>query len=148
MKAQEYFPHRGDRTFSVAHYDLTLSYSVDANQLRGKAELTAEAVVEVRELRLDLAGFRVAKVTVDGASARFVVKSQHLVVRPRRPIAAGARFRVVVTYQGRPRPVPDGDDECGWEVLEDGVLVAAQTNRAPSWFPCNDRPDDKATYRI
>lgn len=148
MKAQEYFPHRGDRTFSVAHYDLTLSYNVDSNQLRGKAELTAEALVDLRELRLDLVGFRVAKVTVDGAAARFVVKSQHLVVRPRRPIASGASFRVVVTYQGRPRPVPDGDDECGWEELEDGVLVAGQTNGSPSWFPCNDRPDDKATYRI
>jgi aminopeptidase N len=44
--------------------------------------------------------------------------------------------------------VPDGDDECGWEELADGVLVAGQTNGAPSWFPCNDRPDDKATYRI
>jgi aminopeptidase N len=148
VKPQEYFPHRGDRSYAVSHYDLTLSYDVEANQLRGKAVLTAEAVVDLRQLRLDLSGLRVAKVTVDGAAARYVVKPDHLVVVPRRPIKAAEGFRVVVNYGGRPRPVPDGDDVCGWEELDDGVLVAGQTNGAPSWFPCNDRPDDKATFRI
>ena len=54
MKAQEYFPHRGDRSYAVTHYDLTLSYDVDTNQLRGKAVLSAEAASDLRELRLDL----------------------------------------------------------------------------------------------
>jgi aminopeptidase N len=148
VKAQEYFPHRGDRSYAVAHYDLTMSYHVDSNQLRAKAVLLAEAVTDLAELRLDLSGLRVTKVTVDGAGARFVVKRQHLVVRPRRRLKAGEWFRVAVSYHGAPSPVPDGEDECGWEELADGVLVAGQTNGAPSWFPCNDRPDDKATYRI
>jgi len=148
VKRHDYFPDRGDRTYAVAHYDLTLSYDVDTNQLRGKAVLSAGAVEDLRELRLDLAGLRVTKVTVDGSAARYVAKPQHLVVKPRQPIKAGRHFRVAVTYSGRPQPVPDGDDECGWEELDDGVLVAGQTNGSPSWFPCNDRPDDKATYRI
>jgi aminopeptidase N len=148
VSADDYFPHRGDRSWSVSHYDLALSYDIDSNQLRGKAALTVEALTDLRELRLDLSGFRVAKVTVDGAAARYAVKPQHLVVRPRQPIPSGASTRIVVAYAGKPRPVPDGEDECGWEELDDGVLVAGQTNGAPSWFPCNDRPDDKATYRI
>ena len=148
MKALDYFPHRGDRSYSVAHYDLALSYNVDSNQLRGKAVLSAHALTDLREVRLDLSGLRVTKVTVDGAASRFVVKPDHLVVKPRVPIDSGETFRVVVAYSGQPRPVPDGDDECGWEELDDGVLVAGQTNGSPSWFPCNDRPDDKATYRI
>lgn len=36
----------------------------------------------------------------------------------------------------------------GWEELTDGVLVAAQPCGAPSWFPCNDRPDVEASYRF
>ena len=110
MRAREYFPHRGDRSYCVTHYDLTLSYSVDSNQLRGKAVLSSRAVTDLREMRLDLSGLRVTKVTVDGVGARFVTKPQHLLVRPRRPIEAGAAFRVVVAYNGQPRPVPDGDD--------------------------------------
>jgi aminopeptidase N len=148
VKALDYFPHRGDRSYSVAHYDLALSYNIDSNQLRGKAVLSAGALTDLREIRLDLSGLRVTKVTVDGTASRFVVKQDHLVVKPRVPIDAGESFRVVVAYSGQPRPVPDGDDECGWEELDDGVLVAGQTNGSPSWFPCNDRPDDKATYRI
>lgn len=148
MKAHKYFPHRGDRSYSVERYDLSLSYSVDSNQLRAKATLDAVALAGLRELRLDLSGLRVRKVTIDGAPARYVVRPQHLLVRPRNPLLQGHSFRVAVTYDGRPQPVPDGDDSCGWEELADGVLVAGQTNGAPSWFPCNDRPDDKATYRI
>ena len=30
----------------------------------------------------------------------------------------------------------------------DGILVASQPNGAPTWYPCNDRPADKARYRI
>ncbi|MFN8156903.1 MAG: M1 family metallopeptidase [Candidatus Nanopelagicales bacterium] len=148
MKAREYFPHRGDRSYAVSHYDLTLSYNVDSNQLRAKAGLLVEAVTDLTEIRLDLSGLRVSKVTVDGSGARYAVKRDHLLVRPRRRMKAGEWFRVAVSYSGTPRPVPDGDDECGWEELADGVLVAGQTNGSPSWFPCNDRPDDKATYRI
>jgi aminopeptidase N len=148
VKALDYFPHRGDRSFSVAHYDLTLSYNVESNQLRGKAVLSAQALTDLREVRLDLSGLRVTKVTVDGVGSRFVVKRDHLVVKPRVALDAGQTFTVAVAYSGQPRPVPDGDDECGWEELDDGVLVAGQTNGSPSWFPCNDRPDDKAAYRI
>ncbi len=30
----------------------------------------------------------------------------------------------------------------------DGAIVAGQPHGAPSWFPCNDRPANKASYRI
>ncbi|MHC5908051.1 M1 family metallopeptidase, partial [Streptomyces sp. S6] len=41
----------------------------------------------------------------------------------------------------------------GWDRTggaDGGTLVAAQPLGAPSWFPCNDRPDDKAefTFRV
>jgi len=91
-----------------------------------------------RRARLDEMKTRVRReigVTVDGAAARYVARPDHVVVTPRRPIKAAEGFRVVVSYAGRPQPVPDGDDECGWEELDDGVLVAGQTNGAPSWFP-------------
>lgn len=32
--------------------------------------------------------------------------------------------------------------------LTEGVLVAAQPNGAATWFPCNDHPRSKATYRL
>jgi aminopeptidase len=55
---------------------------------------------------------------------------------------------VTVRYNGYPSPrsSPWGDE--GWEELSDGVLVAGQPSGAPTWFPCNDHPSSKATYRI
>ena len=45
---------------------------------------------------------------------------------------------------GKPRHL----GAAGWEELTDGVIVAGQPHGAPSWFPCNDRPSNKATYRM
>ncbi len=144
-----YFPHNGDWRYTVQHYDLQLTYQPDNNQLRGRAVIDAVAACELSDLRLDLHALRVTKVQVDGGSVAKYVQGRHgLTLRLRRAVAAGQQLRIVVTYQGRPLPVPDGGDETGWEELEDGVLVAGQTNGAPSWFPCNDRPSDKASYRM
>ena len=65
------------------------------------------------------------------------------------PIGPGETFEVRVRYAGSPRPVSSKAlGTAGWEELADGVLVAAQPHGAPSWFPCNDRPDNKATYTL
>ena len=144
----DYFAHRGDTSYDVSHYDLQVTYSVESNQLRGKAVLDAVAVSNLRELRLDLSGLRVTKVQVDGGAVKYTAKAHHLVVKLRKELKTGSIFRVIISYQGQPTPLPDGNDEMGWEELADWVLVAGQTNGAPSWFPCNDRPSNKATYRI
>lgn len=145
----DYFPDSGDLSYDVRHYDLTVAYDPDSNQLKGRAVLDAVAATDVDVLHLDLSGLRVTKVSVDATPVvRFSVRTDKLVVRTKRVIGRGQRFRITVHYGGRPRPVPDGTDEMGWEELADGVIVAGQTNGAPSWFPCNDRPADKAGYRI
>ena len=52
-------------------------------------------------------------------------------------------------YAGAPRPLVERHHgDAGWEELADGVIVAGQPHGAPTWFPCNDRPDDKASYSI
>jgi aminopeptidase N len=69
-------------------------------------------------------------------------------IRPAKPLPAGAAFTVEVHYSGNPRPVRSQWGGLGWEELTDGALVASQPVGAPSWFPCNDRPADKASYQI
>jgi aminopeptidase N len=38
--------------------------------------------------------------------------------------------------------------DVGWEELGDGSLVAGQPNGSATWYPVNDHPAHKATYRI
>ena len=147
--ADPYFPAYGDRTYSVEHYELGLDYSLESNQLTARAVIDAVAVTDLDQLRLDLHELKVTKVSVEGNRvAKFSQSKGRLVVRFANRIPHGRPFRLRIGYGGRPKPVPDGDDEMGWEELADGVIVAGQTHGAPSWFPCNDRPDDKASYRI
>jgi aminopeptidase N len=144
-----YVPGHGDHSFTVEHYRLELDYSVESNQLGGRATLTAVAVDDLDRFELDLYHLRVSKITIDGAAAaKYSHHKNRLVVRPRSTIAAGQTFTIVVAYAGRPQPMPGLDGDAGWEELEDGVIVASQPHGAPSWFPCNDRPSDKATYEI
>lgn len=145
-----YLPGHGDPSYDVRHYDLDLGYVLDGNRLRGTATLAVVLNEETDRLVLDLAHLQASKVRVDGARLKkWSARQQRLVLQLDRAAAAGTELTLVIAYGGTPAPVVDKHHgEAGWEELEDGVIVAAQPHGAPTWFPCNDRPDDKATYRI
>jgi aminopeptidase N len=148
--ADPYLPGHGDPSWSAAHYDLDLDYDLAANRLAGTAVVRGIAEVETSRVVLDLAYLQVQKVSVDGKPpAKWAHRDHRLVLTTRRPLKAGQEFSVTVRYSGRPRPlvVPHHGD-AGWEELADGVIVAGQPHGAPTWFPCNDRPSDKASYVI
>src|SRR4029079_9654002 len=115
-------------------------------RLTGRAVITAVAAGPLSRFTLDLSTFRVPRVRVDGRQAKFTRAGGKLHVTPSRPVAG--RFTVEVRYLGNPAPVPSPWGGLGWEELADGALVASQPVGAPSWFPCNDHPSDKAAYRI
>jgi aminopeptidase N len=144
-----YLPASGNGGYSVLHYDLDLDYRVATNRLSATATITARADQPLDKFSLDLAGLSVDKVAVAGrAPRRTVHTARKLVLTLAAPLAAGTEFEVTVRYRGTPRPVRSHWGEVGWEELTDGVLVAGQPSGAPSWFPCNDHPGDKATFRI
>ncbi|MGY4857852.1 M1 family metallopeptidase [Cryobacterium sp. AP23] len=144
-----YLPASGNGGYSVDHYDLNLDYRVATNRLTATAVIRARALTRLDRFSLDLAGLTVEKVTVAGvAPAKTVHSARKLTLTLAVPLAAGETFEVSVRYRGAPRPVRSHWGEVGWEELTDGVLVAGQPSGAPSWFPCNDHPSDKATFRI
>jgi aminopeptidase N len=144
-----YVPGHGDASYAVEHYDLQLAYRVDGNRLDGDASLRCRVLADCRSLDVDLYALRVARVDVDGAQARHRHERGRLTVTLPGPVEAGEELTVRIRYSGSPRPVPSRVlGTAGWEELADGVLTASQPHGAPSWFPCNDRPDDKATYRF
>ena len=144
-----YFPRRGNDGYVVEHYELTLDYRVGSNRLSAVAVVTAWATAALSVLVLDFADLRVDRVILqDGRRLRFEHRKEKLRVVLPAPVAAGEQVVLEVVYRGAPRPASSRYGGLGWEQLADGVLVASQPTGAPSWFPCNDRPDDKATYRI
>lgn len=144
-----YLPEHGNGGYRVLHYDLDLDYRVVSNRLAGKAVVTARAVHSLSRFSLDLAArLDVRDVRVEGRAARYEHRLGKLRIKPERPIGYGSTFKIEIRYGGKPAPVSGRWGDIGWDELTDGVLVASQPNGAPSWFPCNDRPDDKATFLV
>ncbi|MEU2176320.1 M1 family metallopeptidase [Nocardia sp. NPDC019219] len=146
----EYLPQNGNRGYRVSRYELELAYRVSANRLTGRAAITAVTTEARPRFALDLSqALSVSKVSVNGAkAAKYTHQHGKLVITPQQRIPAGGALSLVVQYGGAPKPVRGPWGEVGWEELTEGALVASQPNGAASWFPCDDHPSSKASYRI
>jgi aminopeptidase N len=144
-----YLPGHGDPSYAVEAYEIDLDYRVSSNHLDGRAQLTVVALEDLDRLSLDLTGLGVGKVTVDGRRpAKYAHRGGKLTIQLVEAVPAGQRLTLSIRYAGQPRPLRSTWGTVGWEELSDGVIVAGQPAGAPSWFPCNDRPDNKATYLL
>ena len=144
-----YTPGHGSAAYRVRHYDLDLEVRLASNRLAGRARIRATATDRLDAITLSLAGLRAVKVQVDGARpAKVVQRGDELRITPASPLPKGKDFHLDVRYEGTPAPANGRWGAVGWEELADGVLVAGQPVGAPTWFPCNDHPSQKATFRI
>ena len=135
--------------FHVTHYDLNFDYKVAPNRLDAVATLTLTTWRELNHLTLDLtSGLTVRNVE---ASSGFDVKRYRqsggkLRITFDQFIPVDTELQLAIRYAGTPRPRRTAWGMLGWEELENGALTANQPDGAPSWFPCDDTPDEKATY--
>jgi aminopeptidase N len=146
--ADSYLPEHGNGGYRVVHYDLDLDYRVLTNRLAGRATITAVAAQPLSRFTLDLGRLRIQDVRVDGRPAKYAHRPDKVQIKPERPPDAGDTFRVDIRYAGRPVPISGRWGDIGWDELTDGALVASQPNGSPSWFPCDDQPSGKATFRV
>lgn len=136
--------------FHIHHYDLDLNYRVEPNQLSGEATLTLSTWRELDSMTLDLVGLAVRRVTASHGVGikRFRQSFGKLRITFAEPVPADRTFTLTIRYGGTPRPRHTEWGEIGFEETDSGALVAAQPNGAPTWFPCDDTPDEKATYSL
>ncbi|WP_059016560.1 M1 family metallopeptidase [Mycobacterium sp. M26] len=145
-----YLPGNGNFGYRVSRYELDLEYKVAINRLTGTATITAATLASLKTFTLDLSdALSVTKVAVNGRRpANFRTSGGKLHITLGTALPAGAAMSIEVRYGGSPRPIRSYWGEVGFEELTNGVLVAGQPNGAASWFPCDDHPSAKASYRI
>jgi aminopeptidase N len=145
-----YLPGNGNFGYRVSRYELDLEYKVAINRLAGSATITAVTLAELRSFSLDLStALGVSKVSVNGRRPRqFSSANGKLHITLDSKLPAGAALTIDVRYSGSPRPIRSYWGDVGFEELTNGVLVAGQPNGAASWFPCDDHPAAKASFRI
>lgn len=144
-----YTPQSGDLSFDVDAYALDLSYRVRTNRLEGRATLRIRILAATSSIALDLVGLRVSRVRIEGQRRTPHTQGpRKLRVTLPRTMQPGDTLTLTIEYAGAPAPRRSRWGTIGWEELTEGSLVASQPIGAPTWFPCNDRPDNRATYSI
>jgi aminopeptidase N len=145
-----YIPANGNFGYRVSRYELDLEYKVNINRLSGTATITAATLASLKTFTLDLSdALTVSKVSVNGHRPQSFNHSHgKLSITLSTALPAGAAMSITVRYAGTPRPLRTVWGEVGFEELTNGALVAGQPNGAASWFPCDDHPSSKASYRI
>jgi aminopeptidase N len=146
-----YYPQDGNGGYDALDYHVSISYDPATKKLDGDTVVTATATADLTAFNLDLRGYEVASVEVDGKPAKAGRAGDHeLVITPATTIPNGQTFHTRVRYAGVPERSENGTlGTNGWQIAKSGgAFVAGEPHSATSWYPSNDTPRDKATFRL
>lgn len=144
---------QGEDNINVLHYELRFN-TIDftAGTVDAVAVLTIEALEALpSELVVDFRGFTISQVLIDDTPTTFSrlgTGSAKLHVDLPSPVSMGQLVELTVEYGGA-ATLFDGLG-LAFKSSSGGLFAVtmAEPNGAHVWFPCNDRPDDKATLDL
>jgi aminopeptidase N len=146
-----YYPQDGNGGYDVTAYDVWLTYDPEKQELDGDTRVTATATEALTSFNLDLTGLEVSLVEVNDEPAEFTRSGDHeLEITPATEIEENASFVTRVGYAGVPESPEQGAlGDGGWQISSSGgAFAAGEPHSATSWFPANDTPKDKATFKL
>jgi aminopeptidase N len=150
----------GQNDFDVLHYDLDLLVDMLEEDIAGRCTVhfvPSPGVTALTEIVLDLDSTNILVTTVyyNDVYVPWPFGVQHdndqLVVHLDPPLVAGAGPATVrVDYNGRPARRGLGTLVYSSEGSPNRpvVFTASEPFNARGWWPCKDRPDDKATIKV
>ncbi len=148
-----YAPELGNTGYDVQHYTVQIALDPAVKKIEAVVSIEAVATESISEMALDFIGFEVQQLWVNDVEADFQRASGKLLVTLPQPIIAGMPFTISAAYQGEPVEEPSPyiffDAAVGMRFVEDKSLyVLSEPDGARYWFPNNDHPRDKATFRF
>ena len=146
-----YYPQDGNGGYDALDYHVSISYDPPSQKLDGDTVISAKATADLTVFNLDLRGYEIASVEVDGKPATFSRSGEHeLTITPQATVPNGQTFTTRLRYAGVPERSESGTlGVNGWQLARSGgAFVAGEPHSATSWYPSNDTPRDKATFRL
>lgn len=132
--------------FDVTRYFLDLEFVVSSRTVEGSVTITADSLIMgLQTATLDLYdNMAVSAVTTGGANLAHTHGGNVLQVTLDRPYDIGETFEIVVEYGGSPVSGSFGWNK--YSQFSEGEMVwsLSEPEGARTWWPCKDRPDDKA----
>jgi aminopeptidase N len=157
--ADPIYPQLGNGGYDVTHYAIELAADMATNTISATTTIQAQVTVAppavaLRSFNLDFAGLTIDGILINDQPARFERAGSELTLTPATPLANGQAFTVTLSYHGEPQPITDDPalkhtyGKQGWLRLKPGVFVIGEPAGAMTWFPANNHPADKASYRF
>ncbi len=149
-----YYPDLGNGGYDVQNYLIHLAVDPVKNEINGSTTIEAKATENLSAFDLDFSGLTIDSVVVNKSPAEYSRSGSELVITPSKPLRTARKFTVVIAYHGNPAGIPGVTSPgflqaLGWLHAENGVInVISEPNGASSWYPSNNHPRDKATYRF
>ncbi|MFQ5436312.1 MAG: M1 family metallopeptidase [Anaerolineae bacterium] len=148
-----YSPELGNTGYDVQHYTLQMALDPSVTWVAATVTIEVIATAERSAISLDFIGYAVQQLQVDGVHADFQRDEDKLLIALPQPVTAGSPFTIVVSYEGapveEPSPYISFDAAVGMR-FRDGetIYVLSEPDGSRYWFPNNDHPRDKATFRF
>lgn len=145
------------RPYDAQHYRIELRLGNDG-AFDNTLQLTLVPASALRQVELDSFGLDVQKVALGDAEVPFSLKEDPkqrtgtLTLKPKTPLAAKKPVTFVISYRGK----ANTEGQEGFfrttdpenEKLLPYFFTHFEPESARRFFPCNDRPDDKATTEV
>ena len=134
----------------IQHYLVVLEFIPTTRGVTGSVTVTGTSLVNgFQHLVLDLmANMNVTIVRRSGIALTYTRPGNLIDITLDQPFNAGQNFIVQVVYNGIPDPTGFGSidwTKFGSETPGTMVSTLSEPDGAKTWWPCKDRPDDKAT---
>lgn len=133
------------RNYDVLHYNLFIDISIVEEEISGKAVL--KIFCSDSELTLDFYdNMDIGLLTVNSIPAEYEHDKNLLTINL--PSHENDTTTIIIEYEGTPELHGLGSFNFDYYNGKPFVYTLNEPVYAPTWFPCNDMPDDKATYDI
>lgn len=147
MDERESHPRHRPAHFDVQHYDLDLAVDPVAGQVVGKVRVDFRATAAMSFVDLDAMDMQIERVTdAAGVELPFDYDGEVVVARLAASLPPQAQSSVTIEYRAL---LPQSLFTTGPDATDPDRMPAAYTytqpEGSPEWFPCLDRPSDKAT---
>lgn len=148
-------PELGNDGYDTTHYDIAIS--LDPNKtfeiLAASATITLTITHPSNEIILDFAGYEISNIFLveENASLSFLRKNEKLIITLPTTHQPNSELTLQIDYAGfaqiEASRYIDFAPSVGF-FYPDGehLFIASEPDGARYWMPCNDHPQDKATY--
>ena len=142
----DYYPTYGNGGYDVASYDLAIDWDDDNRTIDSVATIALTPTQNLSRFNLDLIGFEVTSIEVNGIAATFERDGRELIITPANPLDLDILVEVAIAYNGRPTLLESigAPFSTGWNDFGDTVVVAGEPEGSAGWYPVNGHPIDKA----